>query len=111
MERKRIEALWDCKYCESKGIFGRFGTCPNCGKKRDANNQFYMPSPEQIAQMEANAERQAQVTDRADWLCDYCGCYNASNLTRCPQCGASKEESKSDYGTINCQTDFSNWGG
>lgn len=31
----KVEMLWDCPYCSTKKILGRYKNCPNCGKTRD----------------------------------------------------------------------------
>ena len=43
MEAKRIEGLWDCKYCGQRAIKARFDTCTSCGKPRGIENTFYLP--------------------------------------------------------------------
>ncbi len=39
--RYTVEGYWDCQYCGSKGIKGRFKSCPGCGHPRDASVRFY----------------------------------------------------------------------
>ena len=43
-------------------------------------------------------EEKALTTNEPDWLCEYCGAYNRSDAANCSKCGASKEESKTNYG-------------
>lgn len=40
---KLIEGLWDCQYCKSKGIKGRYYKCLKCGHPRNVDTHFYLP--------------------------------------------------------------------
>lgn len=99
MEVKRIEGLWDCKYCGQRGIKARFNACRSCGKPRGIENTFYLP--DNIEEAELTKEEASKTTNEPDWLCDYCGSYNSSNKSVCEKCGANISESKRNYGTIH----------
>jgi|GEM_PF-125845 len=40
-KRHTVEGYWDCQYCGTTGIRGRFTSCPGCGHGRDASVRFY----------------------------------------------------------------------
>ena len=89
-----IEGLWNCKYCGTKAIKGRHRECPNCGKVRDANTDFYLPKHKEYV-----SDEQAKTINRnPDWVCEYCGeQLNSDNDSVCKSCGASREDNKSNY--------------
>ena len=98
MEEKRIEGLWDCVYCDRNGILARFDTCPGCGKARGIETCFYMPDDIEAATL--TQEEKEKTTNEADWLCEYCGSYNRSDVFCCTKCGGSRLESKKNYGML-----------
>lgn len=95
MGNYKIEALWDCSYCGTKGIKGREQACTNCGHGRDQDVKFYLP--EIIDESAAVDESKVHISDGPDWLCSYCDTYNHSDANFCMNCGASKEESEKNY--------------
>lgn len=99
MEEKRIEGLWDCAYCELKGIRARFDTCPSCGKSRGIETRFYLPNNLEAATL--TPEEKEKTTNEPDWLCEYCGSYNRSDVSICTKCGGNRSESKRHYGMLN----------
>ena len=40
MADKLIEGIWDCPYCDAKGIGGLRKYCPNCGHPQDKGTKF-----------------------------------------------------------------------
>lgn len=122
-----IEGLWDCSYCETKGIKGGIRECPNCGRPRDENTKFYLPS-----NIEANyveEEKTKTINRNPDWICEYCDSLNSDNDAFCVSCGAErgaknyfsnkkekisneeldiKEDSKSDYTDVNTNQNYGN---
>lgn len=90
---KIIEGLWDCPYCEQKGISGLKKQCPCCGHPQDDGTEFYMG--EEIKYVDP--EKAAQYGQGADWTCSYCGGLNRYDVTTCANCGASREETKGSY--------------
>ena len=88
MDRKILEGLWDCHYCNTKGIRGSVYKCPNCGHTRDADVQFYLPEDAHEAE-DKNTEQ--------DWECQFCGSLNHNEMTACPNCGHSRDESDKKY--------------
>jgi len=99
MEKKRIEGLWDCAYCGRTGLKARVDKCDKCGHPRGPEIRFYLPTDIQAATL--TKEEAEKTTNEPDWLCAYCNSYNSSNETVCEGCGASKEESAQNYGSIN----------
>lgn len=99
MEAKRIEGLWDCKYCGQRGIKARFDACASCGKPRGIETIFYLPDHMEEAVL--TEEEACKTTNEPDWMCDYCGSYNRSDRFLCEKCGSSKSESTKNYGTIH----------
>lgn len=99
MEEHRVEGLWDCVYCNTKGIKARYDKCTACGKARGIETYFYLPDNLEAATL--SKEEAARTTDEPDWLCDYCGAYNSSNELHCESCGADKNLSKSNYGILH----------
>ena len=99
MEQKRIEGLWDCVFCSTKGIRARFDTCPNCGKPRGIDTLFYLPAD--IESAELTREEAAKTTNEPDWLCEYCDHYNRSDVVICQKCGAPRSRAKNNYGTLH----------
>lgn len=90
---KIIEGLWDCPYCEQKGISGLKKHCPCCGHPQDDGTKFYMG--QEIVYVDP--EKAAQYGQGADWTCSYCGSLNRHEAVSCANCGADREENKGDY--------------
>ena len=99
MIENRIEGLWDCAFCGQVGIKARYDTCPSCGKPRGIENVFYLPDDIKAATL--TKEEAQRTSNGPDWLCEYCGSYNRSDLSICEKCGSDKSESKKNYGTIH----------
>ncbi len=99
MEQKRIEGLWDCVFCGSRAIRARYATCPNCGKSRGIDTEFYLP--DDLEEATLTQEQAKKTTDSPDWLCEYCDSYNRSDAKFCKKCGAPREESRDDYATLH----------
>lgn len=90
---KKIEGYWDCPVCRTKAIKGRFTECPNCGKPRGENTNFYMIEKD-------NYVDNSDVEKGPDWMCDYCNSYNPFSVNFCLRCGSPREDSKDDYFSI-----------
>lgn len=90
---KIVEGLWDCKYCDSKGIGGSKRECPHCGKPRDANTKFYMPGT--ITYVEK--EKSKQISRKPDWICQFCDNLNPDTSNVCISCGASRTAENLNY--------------
>ncbi len=87
MAKKIIEGLWDCQYCSTKGIKGRFRVCPGCGKPRGDGIKFYLPKDYKNAEA-VNLRDEEKLPD---WQCAYCGSLNKAVDVKCSRCGAPKE--------------------
>lgn len=93
MAERKIEGLWDCKYCGCTGIGGLTKECPQCGHPQDADTKFYMPGTVRYLD-EETADKYGKG---ADWTCSYCNTLNRYNETQCKGCGASRSESSGSY--------------
>ncbi len=88
MAKKIVEGLWDCQYCDTKGIRGRERICPGCGKPRGEGVRFYLPSG---GGRSAPAVKLNEREKLPDWQCEYCGSYNPGTANDCLACTAPKE--------------------
>lgn len=95
-----IEGLWDCPYCDQKGIGGLTKSCPNCGHPQDEGTKFYLGSEKRVL----DKETAKNYGKGADWTCSYCGSNNRCTLSECANCGGSREESSGDYFTNQKKT-------
>ncbi len=95
MSERNVWGFWDCTYCGNKHIRGDNDDCPNCGHRRDANVKFYVDTNNLV---EVSEE---QKSDKANWICAYCGNQNAADLQECSSCSAPRAEAKGDYFSIN----------
>jgi len=87
MAKKIIEGLWDCQFCDTKGIRGSIRECPGCGKPRGDNVKFYLPG-------DYKSQEGVELTEEEklpDWQCEYCGSYNKATNTKCYRCEAPRE--------------------
>lgn len=85
-----VENLWDCPYCESKGIRGGITACPNCGRARTKETKFYLPD-------QITSYVETPIEKGPDWMCPYCDSYNRYSATHCSQCGAAKGKHKTYF--------------
>ncbi len=103
---KLVMGYWDCPVCGTKGIAGTQMSCPSCGRAR-GDVQFYMKNgPAEGGSLEADErkdieylseEHSAQVGKNPDWYCSFCNSLNKDNAAFCTTCGASRENSESNY--------------
>ena len=93
MGERIVEGLWDCPYCNSKGIGGLAKHCPCCGHPQDAGTKFYLG--EKVEYLEDDLAK--QYGQGADWVCAYCGSLNRVHFKYCVNCGAPKDSSEKDY--------------
>ena len=87
MGKKIVEGLWDCAYCDNKGIRGRERVCPGCGKPRGEGVRFYLPKGGEKAKDVKLGEREKLP----DWQCAYCGSYNSAASNECKFCTAPRD--------------------
>ena len=90
---KLIEGLWDCPYCDTKGIGGSKRDCPNCGKARGDGIKFYMPGTIKYVE----PEKAKEINRNPDWMCPYCNSLNSDSLTVCSSCGSERTSENLDY--------------
>ena len=102
---KLVMGYWDCPFCGSKGIRGDVVHCPSCGRAR-GEVQFYMKDHAEGETREENErgdveyldEEQAKyISKNPDWYCSFCNSLNSDNAQFCGNCGASREDSESNY--------------
>ena len=92
---KLVEGLWDCKYCGTKRIKGRFRECPNCGKARGTETTFYLLD---VGKKDYVPEKEAKKFNKnPDWVCNFCGNLNSDNSQDCVYCGAPRTAENLDY--------------
>lgn len=91
----KIEAFWDCSYCNQSGNRGSQQSCPQCGNPRDESVTFYLP--QNIDFTNAVDESKQKVSMKPDWFCPYCNRYNPSDLMICKNCGSTREACDRDY--------------
>ncbi len=88
-----VEGLWDCPYCDTKQIKGSLRECQNCGRARDENTKFYLPS--QINYV--SEENSTRINRNPDWICPYCNSLNSDSNSVCESCGSSRTSENLDY--------------
>lgn len=92
---KIVEGRWDCDYCGTKGIKGRFTKCPNCGVARGKDTEFYLP-PEEEREI-LKGEELRTFNRNPDWLCPFCGSLNSDSNKTCVNCGSTRTEKNQTY--------------
>lgn len=90
---KLVEGLWDCPYCNQKGIGGLTKKCPGCGHPQDEGTKFYVGENKSYL----SEDQSKEYGQGADWTCSYCETLNRHNSTECAGCGAPREQSSGDY--------------
>ena len=89
-----VEMLWNCKYCGSTGIGGSKRECPNCGKPRDVDTKFELPSGKKTYVPEEEASK---INRNPDWICEFCENLNSASYNVCQSCGAERTSSNLNY--------------
>lgn len=89
-----IEGFWDCPYCGTNKIKGRFRSCQNCGKPRDDGTKFYMDTGN-ISYVPS--EEAKTINKNPDWICTHCNQLNSDGIDTCKYCGSSKTNENLDY--------------
>lgn len=87
-----VEMKWHCDHCDSEN-WGSDRSCVNCGHVRDEDVEFYLPTEKR--------RHETIETTNPDWVCNFCGALNKDTLDHCEGCGASREERKGDYFSVN----------
>ena len=102
---KLVMGYWDCPVCGNQGIAGTVMNCPSCGRAR-GDVKFYMKNAAEGTSREEGdrgdieylSEEQASQTGKnPDWYCSFCNSLNKDYAARCAVCGASREDSESNY--------------
>lgn len=92
-QKRIVEGLWDCKYCNTKGISGLKKSCPKCGNPQDSDVKFYLGDKKRYL----NDEEAKDYGKGADWICSYCNSYNHYNVKKCRNCGSPRESASKNY--------------
>jgi len=87
------EGRWDCASCGTKGNLGRDTDCPNCGKPRGPNVEFYLPSN---APKVTDEKSLKEAKAGPDWYCEHCGASSRASQITCDNCGAPKGDSQNN---------------
>ena len=102
---KLVMGYWDCPVCGNKGIPGNVMNCPSCGRAR-GDVRFYMKDGAESSTREENERGDIEYLSEAeaanasrnpDWYCSFCNSLNRDNAAFCSNCGASREDSESNY--------------
>lgn len=102
---RTVMGYWDCPVCGNKGIAGNVMNCPSCGRAR-GDVQFYMKNDAQNSTREENErgdieylneEQAKEIGKNPDWYCSFCNSLNRDHAAFCSNCGASREDSESNY--------------
>lgn len=93
MDERIVEGLWDCTYCDTKGIGGLTKHCPRCGHPQDDDVKFYLGKKKNYL----DADLAKEYGQGADWICPYCNSLNRVRYQYCSNCGAAKDSAEKDY--------------
>ena len=102
---RTVMGYWDCPVCGNKGIDGTVMNCPSCGRAR-GDVKFYMKGMEDNAIREEDErkgieylskEQAEEIGKNPDWYCSFCNSLNRDRAAFCSNCGASREDSESNY--------------
>lgn len=106
--KKKVELAWDCPYCSTKKIKGRFRECPNCGRPRSEDTKFYLPKGNGIIGQRIGTKWGHNIVDasslkstKPDWYCNSCDSYNSDSEMLCTSCGAPRDKDTKNYAEIN----------
>jgi len=102
---RTVMGYWDCPVCGNKGVPGNVMNCPSCGRAR-GDVRFYMKNGAEDSTREENErgdieylteEQEKEIGKNPDWYCSFCNSLNKDNAAFCTNCGASREDSESNY--------------
>ena len=88
-----LEGFWDCKYCGTTHIGGRHRECPNCGKARSKDTEFYLGTERNYVPKNQSRD----ISRNPDWVCEFCQQLNSDNDTVCKYCGSSRTKRALNY--------------
>ena len=98
-----VEHSWTCGSCSHVNL-ARLDKCEQCGQAK---------TTEDLEQVPADMSYENRVTDTSrfdsglpDWICSYCpsGTRNPASVSKCQECGSSKEEKEGEYGEKEIDT-------
>lgn len=87
------EGLWDCSYCGTRRIGGSKRECPNCGRTRGADTEFYFNEDAEYV----SEEVERIINRNPDWVCQFCNSLNSDSDIYCKSCGSMRTSDNLDY--------------
>ena len=79
------EMLWDCEFCESKGLLAKTQRhCANCGGKQNADKRYFPKEGEE-------ARVDGHKYEGSDRQCPNCQAPQSSRAQNCTNCGAPQD--------------------
>lgn len=89
-----FEMLWDCDYCDAKGLLGKSQRyCPNCGAKQDPDKRYFPK--------EGEAQRvDGHTYVGADRYCPACNAPQSAAANNCAHCGAPLDGANEVRGVV-----------
>ena len=79
------EMLWDCEFCESKGLLAnKQRHCPECGGKQNADKRYFPKEGEE-------ARIDGHKYEGSDKLCPNCQAPQSNLAHNCTNCGAAQD--------------------
>ncbi|HLL23766.1 MAG TPA: hypothetical protein VK427_16620 [Kofleriaceae bacterium] len=90
-----FEMLWDCGYCDSKGLLGKSQRyCPNCGAKQDPDKRYFPPDGQAVR---VDGHKYAG----ADRYCPACNAPQSAAANNCAHCGAPLDGAAEVKGVVS----------
>src|SRR5688572_26936927 len=77
-----FEMLWDCEFCETKGLLGKSQRhCPECGGKQNPDKRYFPPPDREI-------RIDGHKYEGADFVCPSCQAAVGAAAKNCTNCGS-----------------------
>lgn len=85
--KKVFEMLWDCEFCETKGLLAKSQRCcPECGGKQNADKRYFPKEGEEV-------KIEGHKYEGADRYCPACNNPQGAAGKNCVNCGAPMDGS------------------
>lgn len=93
-----FEMLWDCEFCDTKGLFGKSQRyCANCGAPQNPAKRYFPPPGEE---RRVDGHR----FEGADRTCPACSTPQSGSANNCTHCGSLLDGSAEVQGILDAQT-------
>src|SRR5690606_3720915 len=80
------EMLWDCEYCEAKGLLGKSQRyCAQCGGKQNPDKRYFPKEGEEV-------RVDGHKYEGSDRTCPACSAPQSAAAHNCTHCGAPLDE-------------------